>query len=127
MHFRVAKDSIYEVFGTINQGHGFNTIVDECSGYVGVKENVTENQSLKFYPNPSNGLFNYELLDANSMVDDYTMEVYNTAGVIIKRFSITKNNLHGSIDLTEFSNGMYFIKVINKNKIVFNTKLSVIK
>lgn len=127
MHFRVAKDSIYEVFGTINQGHGFNTIVDECSGYVGVKENVTENQSLKFYPNPSNGLFNYELLDANSMVDDYTMEVYNTAGVIIKRFSITKNNLHGSIDLTEFSNGMYFIKVINKNKIVFNTKLSVIQ
>ena len=127
MHFRVAKDSIYEVFGTINQGHGFNTIVDECSSYVGVKENVIENTNFKIFPNPSTGLFNYELLDVNSVADNYKIEVYNSVGSIIKRYTINNNNLKGSIDLTEFSNGIYFLQIIKENKVVFNTKLSVVK
>jgi hypothetical protein len=127
INYTVKRDSLIRVTGTIIQTYGIPGITEDCSAYVGLQEYSIQNQFIKLYPNPSTGLFNYELLDANSMVGDYTMEVYNTVGAMIKHFTINKNSLQGSIDLTEFSNGIYFIKIINKNKILFNTKLSVIK
>ncbi|MBC7412975.1 MAG: T9SS type A sorting domain-containing protein [Bacteroidia bacterium] len=128
MSITITRDSLHEVFGTINQGHGFNTIVDECVGYVGVKEEgVIENQHFKIYPNPSNGLFTYELVDPTTMNADYTMEVYNSVGSMIKRYPLVKNTLQGSIDLSEFSEGIYFVNILNANTIILNTKLNVIK
>jgi hypothetical protein len=126
MHFRVAKDSIYEVFGTINQGHGFNTIVDECVGYVGVKEEgVIQNLNFKVYPNPSTGIFFYQAMADE--LNDATLEVYDLTGKRIISGALSSNNANGYIDLSSVTNGIYFVKVANSQKILFNGKINVVK
>ena len=129
MHFRVAKDSIYEVFGTINQGHGFNTIVDECSGYVGIEEHEGEikNINFKVYPNPSAGLFYYELNTAENNNNDATLTVIDMLGKVIINGNINASNQKGMIDLSTMPNGIYFITISNSAKQLFSSKLSVVK
>jgi hypothetical protein len=125
MHFRVAKDSIYEVFGAINQGHGFNTIVDECSGYVGINEHELQNLNFKVYPNPSTGIFFYQAMADE--LNDATLEVYDLTGKRIISGALSSNNANGYIDLSSVTNGIYFVKVANSQKILFNGKINVVK
>jgi hypothetical protein len=128
MHFRVAKDSIYEVFGTINQGHGFNTIVDECVGYVGVKEEgVIQNLNFKVYPNPSAGMFYYEYNTEENNNQDATLTVIDMMGKTIIAGTVNTANAKGMINLSELPNGIYFISLSTSQKQLFTSKLSVVK
>ena len=126
IHFRVAKDSLYEVFGTINQGHGFNTLVDECSGYVGLKDLATsENIYFKVYPNPSAGVFYYDYNSEENNNSSATLTIIDMLGKVIIKGEINSNNSTGKIDLSELTNGIYFINVSTATKQLFNNKLSV--
>ncbi|MES2513316.1 MAG: T9SS type A sorting domain-containing protein [Bacteroidota bacterium] len=127
IHFRVAKDSIYEVFGTINQGYGFNTLVDECSGYVGLQEHVKQNQHFKIYPNPSTGLFYYEYNAEENNNEPATLTVIDMLGKVRINGTIDQANAKGMINLSELNNGIYFITISNSKKQLFANKLSVIK
>jgi hypothetical protein len=124
MHFRVAKDSIYEVFGTINQGHGFNTIVDECSGYVSIEEHEGEikNSSFKIYPNPATNLIT---LQSDEMLNNATIEISNAFGQIV----LKQNNFNQKqdVNIEALQSGIYFINLYDKNKLLFKNKLSVIR
>tara|TARA_B110000914_G_scaffold118355_1_gene103430 strand:- start:115 stop:498 length:384 start_codon:yes stop_codon:yes gene_type:complete len=75
--------------------------VDPC-GLVGINEAEAENISI--YPNPSNGIFNISGIPADETING--ISVYNMIGSKVLGSSNTN-----SIDLTEASNGFYFITI----------------
>ena len=101
--------TIYMVTGTDMNGcknsATLNITVNPCTAI----EDVSNNGSgIKVYPNPSHGSFDLRL---SSLVTETQIEIYNTLGqaILIKRIEreIT------SINLSAFSNGLYYIKVKN--------------
>jgi hypothetical protein len=74
---------------------------DPC-GLVGINEAEAENISI--YPNPSNGIFNISGIPADETING--ISVYNMIGSKVLASSNTN-----SIDLTEASNGFYFITI----------------
>lgn len=76
----------------------------------GVEEN-TVNTGVKIYPNPSaDGIFNVEFAKANEI------SVIDAAGNTIFQSSIDANATSKSINLSQFSNGVYFINVVDGDR-----------
>ena len=59
------------------------------------------------YPNPSSSVINISIQDAMALPENYT--VYNNLGQVINKGKINSNNF--GIDISGYSNGIYFIKV----------------
>jgi len=82
------------------------------------------NATLKVYPNPSNGVFNFDFktLDLNENL--LTWSVIDIAGKEILNEKSTKfeDKFSTKIDLTNLANGTYLLKVVN-NKEVFTERL----
>jgi hypothetical protein len=75
-------------------------------------ENVTNNVDFAIMPNPAN---NYVDLKVNAKNENATMLIYNITGEIVKEEKIgTKTNSYRA-DISELSNGTYFIKLNGKN------------
>ena len=79
-----------------------------CTVSTGEK-NISESASILFFPNPTNGLFKFDLPEA---IKDFEVNVYNSFGQKI----YTSNNLN-QIDLTKQSNGVFLIEVKTKAEI----------
>jgi uncharacterized repeat protein (TIGR01451 family) len=77
-----------------------NTTVNNFLTVVGASE-LPQASRLWLYPNPTNGIFNI-----NSSAPIKTIEVYNVVGELI----LSQNNAT-SIDLTNQSKGIYFVKI----------------
>jgi hypothetical protein len=82
------------------------------------KNNLSENLftadekdiELKIYPNPSNGIFNLQL---GTITEKFHLEVFDMTG---RKVTSTEINNNYSLDLSEYSKGIYMIKVITNNK-----------
>ena len=81
-----------------------------------IKESLSEENLLIVYPNPSHGVFHIK----NNMVDKIeSMEVFSYTGQRI----YFKERKAGEIDLSSFSNGIYFYKIISKDKNIKSGRL----
>lgn len=81
------------------------------SNTVGIKAGPINESQINIYPNPSNGLFN---LHINGITDGVLkLELYNLIGELLLESSafVKGEELTKNIDLQEFSNGIYLIKV----------------
>lgn len=87
-------------WGLGNQENNLNTfsVSDLCS--VGISGNTTATSAI--YPNPSKGLFIVE------SAEDSVCKVYSTLGELILQTDIKDGK--SEIDLSGYSNGVYFIK-----------------
>jgi hypothetical protein len=66
---------------------------------------------VRIIPNPNSGSFKVYISDfINSSI-----EIYNTMGQLVD-FTYSNQNGYLKVDMTNFNKGMYFVKVINKNK-----------
>lgn len=93
----------------LNMAHDIK--VDMCSGTVSVKENILSN-TLNIYPNPSKDKFIVAL--PSSLTSEIV--VYNLVGEVV--FQATNNSTNNvTIDLSNQSNGIYFVKVKAGNEI----------
>jgi hypothetical protein len=68
--------------------------------------NDIKTQHFAIVPNPSSGLFK---INGNDISQDLSLAVYDCIGNII--FSSTNFDLKKEIDLRNFSNGVYFVKL----------------
>lgn len=68
------------------------------------------NSTTKAYPNPTNNTINIDLTE-NSM--GYLFEVFNQNGASVVSKTATADKL--SINVSDLSNGIYFIKLLNKD------------
>jgi uncharacterized delta-60 repeat protein len=127
-----------ETFNTINNGSDIpssiavdqqgNTYVSGPAGSqyatikYGIATGITEtNSQISFsvYPNPSSGIFTIENLSNNS-----EMEIYNSLGQ--KIFQSEIENPKSEIDLSDQTNGIYFVKV-KTGKEIFTEKIIIQK
>ncbi len=85
--------------------YDYDTImVDVC---IGVED--IANTSVSAYPNPGNGIIAISI--SNQLKNEtIACEIYNAAGMLVKSFSLIGNN--NSIDISDFANGMYFLRIL---------------
>jgi len=62
--------------------------------------------NISIYPNPSNGVFTISGIEVNASIN-----IYNAIGELVKSIQSTDNNT--TVDLSDYSNGIYFIKIKN--------------
>lgn len=65
----------------------------------------------KIYPNPSNGLFTIKNEDSS----EYNISIFNILGKNIYSEEKINENIH-NFDISNFKNGIYFLKIIKNNK-----------
>ncbi len=89
----------------------YNDLDDEYNNGVSMGIDISDlNSSMKVYPNPSNGLFSLEVVNANAA--DLNITVSNIQGKVIYQKQINNVLSHQeSIDLTGVSQGVYFLNV----------------
>jgi hypothetical protein len=75
-----------------------------------------DNQLLKIFPNPSRGFVNIDV-PAHLMNPDIL--IYNTSGALVKEL---RNNFSELIDLSGFTDGVYFI-VIKSDETIYSGKI----
>ncbi|MDB4533722.1 T9SS type A sorting domain-containing protein [Vicingaceae bacterium] len=88
--------------------NGNNTRIDDCWNYC-LKE--TSELSINLYPNPAELAIT---IDIFNLLDVSDLLIYNSLGHAIKQTVITKENNTYIINLQNFSTGIYFIKIVDK-------------
>jgi hypothetical protein len=89
----------------------------------GVAEAINIDKLMSIYPNPSNGVFNFRLVQA--LDQDVKLSVFDIQGKLLNSKVINGNNLREeNIDLTGAEKGIYLLKVETGSK-VYTRKLQI--
>ena len=110
----ITTDGIYQVEITDVNGC---TAISEATDYfyTGINEKPVE-EIVKLYPNPTNGQV---IVKCDS---EYSGILTNAFGNVIKKFENIK-----FVDLSDFSNGIYYLALTSKDGVVSNQKIILIK
>ncbi|NUM31423.1 MAG: DUF5011 domain-containing protein [Bacteroidetes bacterium] len=96
----------------------FNRIINVNRNYPTITSGISEinkNISLNIYPNPSHGILNIDF--SFSTPENISIEIYNSSGALVYNESnIIAQNGTKSIDLSNFSNGLYNVRTIVSGK-----------
>lgn len=82
-------------------------------GFITETSNI-QSQDIEFsiFPNPSNGKFTIK----NNLIGNCDIEIFNSFGQeIFQKENVNENNFE--IDLSEQANGIYFVRIVNDEKI----------
>lgn len=107
--YEITHNDYATTSGIIEVVYKDTTYVVEMDGGVSI-ENISVNRDISIYPNPSNGIFNI-----NSSIEIDELKVFNIAGQLIQ--DITNPT---TIDLTNYSEGVYLIKIKTKENIYYD-------
>ncbi|MDP1801483.1 MAG: T9SS type A sorting domain-containing protein [Bacteroidota bacterium] len=80
--------------------------------FVGVKENTTNNSSIKIYPNPTNDILNIDvdIINGNSS----KLQILNSLGQIVREEKI--KDPKSQINISQLPSGVYTLKVFIENE-----------
>ena len=79
----------------------------------GINQLIAEDNSVKIFPNPSNGIFTIQ--QTNLINEDQIVEIYNVLGEKTFTFFNNKNSKF-DIDISQSPKGIYFVKLYNGEK-----------
>jgi len=107
--------SSYVFIGVVDNNNcfGADTVkvaFDSCV-FVGIKQLNNSNINVKIYPNPASGKFN---LSVDGLKDEADLSIFNMQGQIIYKYQIPGDSIQ-QIDVSNFSPGIYFVKLMNKD------------
>ena len=96
---------------------------------VGVKEDISlavtdeeKGSSFDIFPNPAQGILNIK----TSQTGNYTIEIYSNDGSqLFKKEKMNEENL--GIDISDFANGQYIVKIQDKGKLLLAKKILIVK
>lgn len=92
-----------------NNANWTGVVLDWVPNVTGVEENTIKPQ-IEIYPNPSTGIINVDYSNTQAI------KVLNTLGEVVYEETIEEMEQGTkAIDLSKFSNGIYFINVSNQN------------
>jgi len=108
------------VTSTLNQGsfiitQGFQQPLPTDSIYLGILEKEPYGFDITVYPNPTRGQLKLEITTLNQVV--LKVDIYNQIGEDIigfPKFQVN-DNITNDIDLSSFSNGLYYLFVNSDN------------
>ncbi len=86
-----------------------------------INSKKTRSSEVKIYPNPANDIINIEI---ENNIQNGEILIYNSIGHLVNRIDLTNN--HKSINLSNFNNGLYFIKITENSNIIASKKVLVI-
>ncbi len=104
----LSEGDYIKVTAVYNSSHDESIATDsvEFMGLMLGIEEMIENEKVEIYPNPTNGKFKIETDDIEKVV------ILSSSGQIIH-----EKMINSTIDLTNYSKGIYFIKLIRKSGI----------
>ncbi|PCH98355.1 MAG: hypothetical protein COB85_01620 [Bacteroidetes bacterium] len=73
---------------------------------------VAQTQSIEVYPNPSKGVFTVKIDGSVNQGGESEIVVLSILGEIV--FKTTTRSVHTTVDISRFSNGVYFIRLRNE-------------
>jgi len=82
------------------------------NGSVGIDELATP--SFSIYPNPAT-----ENILVNNLVNGSTLEIMNALGQVV--YTETVNNMKSNINVVNFNNGVYMVRINNGKEVITNT------
>ncbi len=82
-----------------------------------LSKNFKDSENIELYPNPTSG----ELILKTEQKENLIFEIYNVIGQQILKQKITEAET--KIDLKEQANGIYFVKVLEEGKTIYNLKI----
>lgn len=112
---------------TLEVGDGTNTstinetdyiLVYSCTG----QEEEGKDNSIVIYPNPAENQFNIKFLESLEF-DQADLIISDMVGRIIYCETINPNQYRNSISVAAWEKGVYLIRIISPDKIIFRTKL----
>ena len=110
------NDSIALVCGSRGLLYKWNT---KTGLFVGVKENISDNETVKIYPNPANDFLN---IDCGTFNDkNAKLEIINNLGQVVYQSTIT--NSQSKINIEQLSKGIYIVQIESETKIIGRSKL----
>jgi hypothetical protein len=92
-----------------------------CDSTISVNENPVEN--IKLYPNPSIGTFTVQ----HTFTKQAQLSVYNAVGSLVYEQQITAGSQNPEINISNFNNGIYLIRVNTPTQILLNERLLIAK
>lgn len=101
---------------------GFISRFNIADNFTGIKSLSTDNNSFIVFPNPAKDIFYLSLSEKLSFQNN--LIIYNNVGQIV--FNESNINAKQTIDISKFSSGMYFVKLMSNNKI-YTSKISILK
>ncbi|MFZ4399188.1 MAG: T9SS type A sorting domain-containing protein [Bacteroidales bacterium] len=99
------------------------TYVSDTNIIVGTANYVNKDNNISVYPNPSNGIYNLNIISEGMNTENY-FTIYSLLGNLILKEKINNfsDTISKKIDLTSFPKGIYFIE-INLNGISTTKKI----
>jgi hypothetical protein len=92
-----------------------------CDSTISVNENPVENINL--YPNPSTGIFTIQ----HTFTKQAQLSVYNAVGSLVYEQQIPAGSQNPEINISNFNNGIYLIRVNTPTQILLNERLLIAK
>ena len=100
-------DYLFEITkGALGAALHFSGAIEQLS----VPENSTQN-AISIFPNPSN-----QLISFINVFQEETVSIYNLKGQKIKEYDISPDK--NTLDIRNFSTGIYFLKITNHHKTI---------
>ena len=99
---------------TCNTARTAVTAQDTCA-FVGIND-VTPENSLSIYPNPSDGIFSVSF--TTKQVDSYLISITNALGEIVYKETLDAftGDYLKKVNIAEFGKGVYLVNISNSNK-----------
>lgn len=96
--------------------YGDNSFFD---GLLGIK-NLEKQSKIVIYPNPAT---NQLSISSSQLANGEKVEIYNAVGVLVKTLRQAQSDSNFEIDISELPKGLYFVKILDKDKVVFTQKV----
>lgn len=114
-----ADKTMYGNNGQLINGTTWNTDTQPICPTTSTSDNSLNNNLTKIFPNPAFNLINIKI-DKDFVIQN--IEIYNVTGQKIDTKSIDKTGKFIQIDISNLSEGIYFLKVYDKDKILGTSK-----
>ena len=88
-------------------------------------ENPSDFKNFIVYPNPSDGIFNIDF--GNENIGTKLIKMYNSIGQQVEMTSLKINTQLFTLDLSNIPKGLYTLEVLENNKVIGRSKLSLVE
>jgi hypothetical protein len=100
---------------TVNKVSGINIIIGKNTVSTSISEQpkVKETAAFNVYPNPTNGIVKIDWEALNQKPN--AVQIFDITGKLLVTKNIEANDLSAELNISEYTNGLYFVKIISKD------------